>query len=90
MAAAVLHCKSDSVNCSTAYYAGDPHHFPCWHRETTHNGCCLLHHLNTQQVAHAGPSGNHQWESAHLPTTNDASSKHPTINWLKRPRPSCK
>jgi len=37
MAPAVLHCKSDSVNCSTVY------HIICsvGHRETTHNGRCL-------------------------------------------------
>jgi len=40
----------------------------------------LLHHLITQQVVHARPSGNHQWESAHFPTTTDASSKRPTTN----------
>jgi len=28
MAAAVLHCKSDTVNCGTAHHAGDPHHLP--------------------------------------------------------------
>ena len=47
----------------------------------------LLHHLITQQLVHAKPRGNHQWESAHLPTTTDASSKRPTTDWLKRPRP---
>jgi len=28
MAASVLHCKRDCVNCSTAYSAGDPHYPP--------------------------------------------------------------
>jgi len=36
--------------------------------------------LITQQVVHARPSGNHQQESAHLPTTTDASSKRPTTH----------
>jgi len=40
----------------------------------------LLHHLITQQVVLARPSGNHQWESAHLPTTTDDSSNHPTTD----------
>jgi len=43
----------------------------------------LLHHLITQQVVHARPSGNHQRESAQLsppPTTTDASSQRPTTD----------
>jgi len=40
----------------------------------------LLHYLITQQVVHARPSGNHQRETAHLPTTTDASSKRPTTH----------
>jgi len=30
MAAAVLHCNGDSVNCGMAYHVGDLHHFLCW------------------------------------------------------------
>jgi len=30
MAAAVLHCNSNSVNCGTAYYVGDLRRFFCW------------------------------------------------------------
>ena len=42
----------------------------------------LLHHLITQQVVHARarPRGSLQRESAHLPTTTDASSKRPTTD----------
>ena len=40
----------------------------------------LLHYLITQQVVHARPSGNHQRESAHLPTTTSTSSKRPTTD----------
>jgi len=40
----------------------------------------LLRHLITQQVVHVRPSGNHQRESAHLPTTTDTSSKPPTTD----------
>jgi len=43
----------------------------------------LLHHLITNQVVHARPSGNHQRESAQLsppPITTDASSKRPTTD----------
>jgi len=39
-----------------------------------------MHYLITQEVVHARPSGNHQWQSAHLPTTIDASSKRPTTD----------
>jgi len=30
MAAAVLHCSGDSMNCGKAYYVDDMHHFLCW------------------------------------------------------------
>jgi len=40
----------------------------------------LLHHLITQQVVHARPSGNHQWESAQPAITTEASSKRPTTD----------
>jgi len=36
--------------------------------------------LITQQVVHARPSGNHQRESAHLPTTTNDSRKRPTTD----------
>jgi len=45
----------------------------------THNGR-RLSYITCQQVIHARPSGNHQRESDHLPTTTDASSKRPTTN----------
>jgi len=82
MAVAVLHCKSDSVKCGVTYCAGDPHHLPRrpLGDHAQHIGRRLLHHLITQQVVHARPDGNHQRESAHLPTTTDASRKRPTIN----------
>jgi len=45
MAVAVLHCKSDSVNCGTVYRAGDPH--PCprrrWHTTATASPTSLDH-----------------------------------------------
>jgi len=95
MSAAVLHCKSDSVNCCMAYHASDPHRL-CRRSlgDNAQSPTPLLHHLITQQVAHAKPGGSHhpkevgQWESAHLPTTTDASRKHPTIIRFKRPRTS--
>jgi len=36
--------------------------------------------LITQQVVHARPSGNHQQQSTHLPTTTDASSRRSTTD----------
>jgi len=39
MAAAVLHCNGDILNCGTAYHLGDLHHFLCW--SPAYNGRCL-------------------------------------------------
>jgi len=57
--------------------------FPAGHRETTHNDSRLSYitcSIFTQQVVNAKLCGNHQRESAHLPTTTDASGKRPTVN----------
>jgi len=54
--------------------------WPRWLGDDAQQPAPLLHHLITQQVVDARPSGNHHQESAHLPTTTDASSKRPATN----------
>jgi len=90
MTAALWHCKSDSVNCSTAYRAGDPHHLRCI---TAAAFPTSLDHptggprQTRRQSPSEGREGNRS-RSGLPPTTTDASSKCPTINLLKKPRRS--
>jgi len=87
MATVVFHCKTDSVNCGTAYCTGDPHHLPRWPPADDTQRPPPPTSPNRWPMSDY--ASNHQQESAHLPTTIDASSKRSTINWLKSRQPSC-
>jgi len=81
MAAAVLHCKNDSVDCGMAYRAGDPHHLSCRPPgDDAQQQLPLLCHLIIKHVAHARPGGNHHLQEGKA----TGVSPPPHHNWQQQ------